>query len=222
VTEEVAGFASVLIADDHVGFRSVLRPLLERAGFYVCADVGDAASAIDAATANEPDLCLIDVRMPGNGIAATAGITATVPATRVVILTVSRHDNDLFRAIQAGAVGYLLKDEGLREIAPALRRVLQGEALITGELMTYVLAEFRRRGRRRLGRQRPDKRLTAREWEVLECLAEGLTTAEISQRLEIREVTVRTHVSTMLKKYHVSSRRAAVRLYRDLHDHGDD
>jgi DNA-binding NarL/FixJ family response regulator len=132
VTEPTAGQAfSVLIADDHAGLRSVIRPLLERGGFYVCAEVADAAAAIDAATQNEPDLCLIDIKMPGNGISATAAITATLPGTRVVILTVSRDDADLFRALQAGAIGYLLKDDGLRDIARTLKRVLQGEALIS-------------------------------------------------------------------------------------------
>jgi two-component system nitrate/nitrite response regulator NarL len=209
--------ASVLIADDQPGLRSLLRPLLERGGFYVCADVGDAAAAIDAAIHNEPDLCLIDIRMPGNGIAATAAIASMVPRTKIVILTVSQNNDDLFRAIQAGAVGYLLKDKGLKEIAPVLRRVLQGEAFLSGELTARVLEEFRLRGRRKWlgGSKRSDELLTRREWEVLELLAEDLTTAQIAQLLSIREVTVRTHISTMLRKYQVSTRQAALRRYRE-------
>jgi DNA-binding NarL/FixJ family response regulator len=216
MTEACAGNAySVLIADDHVGLRSVIRPLLERNGFYVCGEVGDASAAIDSAIQNEPDLCLIDIKMPGNGIAATAAITASVPATRVVILTVSRTDADLFRAIQAGAVGYVLKDDSLRDLTPALRRVMKGEALISGELMTRILGEFRLRGKRYPGSRRRDKQLTPREWEVLEHLSMGLTTSEIALRIGVQDVTVRTHISTMLKKYHVSSRQAALRLYRE-------
>jgi DNA-binding NarL/FixJ family response regulator len=207
--------ASILIADDHVPLRSLLRPLLERGGFYVCADVGDAASAIDAAMHSEPDLCLIDIKMPGSGIAATAAIAAAVPATKIVILTVSRDDSDLFRAIQAGAVGYLLKDD-LEEIPSVVHRVLRGEALLSGALTARVLEEFRLRGRRqRLGSHgRNGDGLTAREWDVLELLAEDLNTSEIAQRLSIQEVTVRTHIATMLKKYGVSTRQAALRRYR--------
>ena len=209
--------ASVLVADDQPPIRSLIRSLLERSGFYVCAAVGDAASAIDAAMHNEPNVCLLDIRMPGNGIAATAAITAEVPAAKIVILTVSQDNDDLFRAIQAGAVGYLLKDKGLKEIGAVVRRVMEGEALLSGELIARVLEEFRLRGRReRIGVHRKrDKLLTRREWEVLELLAEDLSTAEIAQVLSIREVTVRTHISTMLKKYQVSSRQAALRRYRD-------
>jgi DNA-binding NarL/FixJ family response regulator len=207
--------ASVLIADDHAPVRSQLRALLERGGFYVCAEVGDAAAAIDAALTCEPDLCLIDVRMPGNGIAATAAIAANLPETRIVIITVSRSDTDLLRAIQAGAVGYLPKDRSLRAIAPALWRVLDGEALLPGDLTARVLEELRLAGRGLFARRRQrDELLTRREWEVLELLAEDRSTAEIAQLLSIREVTVRTHIAAVLRKYRVSSRQAALRRYR--------
>jgi DNA-binding NarL/FixJ family response regulator len=207
---------SVLVADDHVPMRAAIRALLERGGLFVCAEVGDAAAAIDAAAHHHPDVCLIDIGMPGNGIAATAAITATVPATRVVMLTVSRDDSDLFRALQAGAVGYLVKDDGVRDLARALRLVIDGEALISGALLTRVLREFRLRRRPLLGGPARDRRLTRREWDVLECLAEDMTTTEIAEHLGIEEATVRTHVSTMLKKYRVATRQAAVRMYRDL------
>jgi DNA-binding NarL/FixJ family response regulator len=210
--------ASVLVADDHPPMRSLLRPLLERGGFYVCAEAGDAAAAIDLALSTEPDLCLLDIRMPGNGIAATAGISAMLPATKIVILTVSRSDSDLIRAVQAGAVGYVLKDQSLHQLARALWRVLDGEALLSGDLTARLLDEIRLGGRRKfgLGRQR-DQLLTAREWQVLELLAEDRTTAEIADRLAIQEVTVRTHISSVLRKYQVESRQAALRRYRRQH-----
>jgi DNA-binding NarL/FixJ family response regulator len=196
--------------------RLQLRQLLERGGFYVCAELADAASAVDAAMSTEPDVCLLDVKMPGNGIAATAAIAAMVPDTKVVILTVSRNDSDLFRAIEAGAVGYLLKDESLRRLPAELWRVLDGEALLTGDLTAHLVDEFRRRGRRGLFGQRPrrDALLTTREWEVLELLAQDYETAEIARELSIRQVTVRTHISAVLRKYQVGSRQAALRRYR--------
>ena len=154
--------------------------------------------------------------MPGSGIAAAAAIAAAVPTTKIVMLTISRDDADLFRALQAGAVGYLLKDD-LADIPFALLRALRGEALLSGALTARVLDEFRLRGKRHRfgGYRRKGDGLTQREWEVLELLAQDLNTSEIAQRLSIEEVTVRTHISTMLKKYNVSTRQAALRRYRE-------
>src|SRR5579862_4744827 len=211
--------ASVLIADDHPPLRSLLRPLLDRGGFYLCAEVGDAASAIDAAMNNQPDLCLLDINMPGNGIAAAAAIAAMLPQTKIVILTVSRSDADLFRAIEAGAVGYLVKDQSLTQVAKVLWRVLDGEALLSGELTARVLDEFRsRRKRKLLGWPRArDELLTRREWEVIELLCDDQSTAEIARLLGIEQATVRAHVSAVLRKYQVANRRAALRRHRERH-----
>jgi DNA-binding NarL/FixJ family response regulator len=207
--------ASILIADDHPPIRSLVRGLLDVGGFYVCGEVADAAAAIDAAIRQKPDLCLLDVKMPGNGIAAAAAIAAMVPGTKIVMLTVSGNEGDLFRAIQAGAVGYLLKDESLAGLADRLWPVLEGEALLSGGLTLRLLTEFRRTARRGpLARRRRDSLLSHREWEVLELLAEDRTTAEIAEILSIREATVRTHVSSLLRKYQVTTRQAALRKYR--------
>jgi DNA-binding NarL/FixJ family response regulator len=207
--------ASVLIADDHPPLRALLQSLLERNGFFVCGVAADAAAAIDVAIRTQPDVCLIDVNMPGNGIAATAAIASMVPTAKIVILTVSRNESDLFRAIQAGAVGYLVKGGHLDRLPGILERVLDGEALVSGELMARLLEEFRRRGRPRARlAARARGPLTRREWEVIELLAEDLNTAEIAQRLEIQEVTVRSHVAAILKKLRVESRQAALRWHR--------
>jgi DNA-binding NarL/FixJ family response regulator len=205
---------SVLIADDHPPLRALLRPMLERNGYFVCGDA-DAAAAIDLAIHAQPAICLIDINMPGNGIAATAAIAAMVPSAKIVILTVSRSESDLFRAIQAGAVGYLLKGGNLEQLPSILETVLAGDALLSGDLIARVLEEFRRRGRRapRITRRHRGV-LTRREWDVLEFLADDLNTAEIAQRLEIQEVTVRSHVASILKKLQVESRQAALRRYR--------
>ncbi len=208
----------VLIADDQVRTRASVRAALEEdGGFVVCAEAADAAAAIDAALATEPDACLLDINMPGSGIAATTRIAAALPGTPIVILTVSRDDTDLFDALRAGASGYLLKDLGDEQIAPALRRVLAGEACLPGTLVARLVEEFRDREHRRIGIA-PEQaaRLTGREWDVLELMREGLSTNDIAARLFVSATTVRSHVSAVLRKLHVADREAAVRLLEGM------
>src|SRR4029453_19150290 len=148
--------------------------------------------------------------------AAAGDISERLPETAIVMLTVSRDDADLFDALRAGAAGYLLKDIDRRQLPADLRGVLAGEAPLPRALVTKLIEEFRERGRRRkvLLAERPGVQLRQREWEILELLAEGLSTAEIASRLFIAEVTVRTHVSSILKKLRVPTREAAVELLR--------
>jgi DNA-binding NarL/FixJ family response regulator len=152
--------------------------------------------------------------MPGNGIAAAYEITARLPETRVVMLTISDDDDDLFAALRAGAVGYLLKDIDPSRLPLALRGVLDGEAALPRRLVALLIEEFRERRRRRriplVGRRSVE--LTDREWEVLELMRLGLSTEQIAERLFITPVTVRTHVSAILKKLHVANREEAVQL----------
>jgi DNA-binding NarL/FixJ family response regulator len=202
----------VLIADDHPMARVGVRLALERGGFAVCAEAEDAASAIDAAEREHPDICLLDIQMPGSGIHAAEEIGKRVPESAIVMLTVSRIDTDLFDALRAGASGYLLKDIDPTRLPFVLRRVLDGEAALPRHLVALVIDEFRERGRRRPLLKRRGVVLTDREWEVLELMSHGLTTFEIADRLFIEPVTVRTHVSAILKKLHVSSRKAALQL----------
>ena len=112
---------TVLIADDHPATRAGVRLALERGGFVVCAEVPDGPSAIEAALRERPDVCLLDINMPGNGIEATKAIVRQLPETAVVMLTVSRSDADLFDALRAGASGYLLKDTDPARLPHALR-----------------------------------------------------------------------------------------------------
>jgi DNA-binding NarL/FixJ family response regulator len=204
----------VLIADDHVRTRAEVRQVLERSGrFVVCADVSDASSAVEAARREKPDVCLLDIRMPGNGIAATAQIKAELPDTAIVMLTVSRSDDDLFDALRAGAKGYLLKGMNEDELPTALERVLKGEASLPANLVARLIDEFR--GRERFRVNLPGDRavlLTPREWDVLELMRSGSTTAEIAERLFISATTVRSHVSAILRKLEVSDRSAAISL----------
>lgn len=204
----------VLVADDHPPTRAGVRLALEKGGFSVCAEVGDAASAVEAAVRLRPSICLLDIHMPGNGIAAADEIGRRVPGAAVVMLTVSQGDEDLFDALEAGAIGYLLKDTSPQRLPDALRAVLRGEAALPSHLVTKVVAEFRQRRRRRrvpLPGRKPVE-LTDREREVLAMLRDGLTTAEIAERLFIAPVTVRSHVAAILRKLRVPDRRSAVEL----------
>lgn len=204
----------VLIADDHPPTRAGIKAALERDGFAVCAQAADARAAIESARRDRPDVCLLDIHMPGDGIHAAETISRELPEVAVVMLTVSRTDEDLFNALRAGASGYLLKDIDPMRLPLALRGVLEGEAALPRRLVALLIEEFRERKRRRriplVGRRAAE--LTDREWEVLEGMKQGLTTDEIAGRLFISPVTVRTHVSAILRKLHVPTREAALEL----------
>ncbi|MDQ4065619.1 MAG: response regulator transcription factor, partial [Actinomycetota bacterium] len=156
----------IVIADDHAPTRLGVQAALERdEDFEVVASVADAGAAVEAAMEHRPDLCLLDINMPGNGIEATSRITTALPDTAVVMLTASRDDNDLFDALRAGASGYLLKDTDPDRLPLALKGVMDGEAALPRNLVVRLMDEFRQRGRRRKvqiqGRRAVD--LTARE-----------------------------------------------------------
>jgi DNA-binding NarL/FixJ family response regulator len=204
----------VLIADDHPPTRAGVRSVLEANGFDVCAEAATAEEAVLAALREVPDICLLDIHMPGNGIAAAAAITDAHPHVAVVMLTVSDGDDDLFDALLAGAVGYLLKDTNPLRLPDALRGLLNGEAVLPRPLVAKLIAEFRdRSARRRLplfgGR---GVTLTSREWQILELLRDGLSTKEIATRLFISTATVRTHVVSIRRKLGAETRADAVKL----------
>jgi DNA-binding NarL/FixJ family response regulator len=204
----------IVVADDHPPTRVGVRTVLEADGFEVCAEASDAPSAVEAVLRERPDVCLLDVDMPGSGIAAAAEITSKRPETAVVMLSVSANEDDLFDALRAGAAGYLLKETNPARLPHALRGVMEGEAALSRTLVARVIEEFRERGQRKrvpLAHRRAVD-LTSREWEVLELLRHGLSTAEIAQRLFITPVTVRTHVASLLRKLDVPDRKAAVRV----------
>ena len=203
----------VLIADDHPSTRAGVRESLERAGFDVVAEAEDAVGAVTLATRHEPDICLLDVHMPGSGITAAQQITAQLPRTAVVMLTISNEDEDLFGAIRAGASGYLLKDMDPDRLALALQGIVSGEAAVPRSLVARLVEEFRGSGKRRLAL--PDDRtveFTEREWEVLVRLRDGLSTADMADQLFLSPVTVRRHLSSAFKKMRVSDRRAALEI----------
>jgi DNA-binding NarL/FixJ family response regulator len=201
----------VLIADDHAPTRADMRDAVERNGrFVVCAEAADGSSAVEAALRERPDLCLLDIRMPGtSGIAATREITTRLPGTKVVMITVSLDDDDLLNALRAGAVGYLLKDIDPDRLPYALSDALDGGAPIPRRLVARLVSEFRDHGpRRRPVVTEPGYDLTSREWEVLSLLREGKSTAQIASKLFVSTATVRSHVAAVLRKLNLPDREA--------------
>jgi DNA-binding NarL/FixJ family response regulator len=203
-----------LIADDHVPTRAGVRTALERDGIEVCAEASDAPGAVEAALRERPDVCLLDVHMPGGGTAAASAIRSRLGGTVVLMLTASRADEDLFESLRRGADGYLLKDMDPSELSVAVRGALEGEASLPPTLTTHLIQEFRDHPRRRgLSVQAPGRpELSRREWEVLDLLCDGASTAEVADHLFLSQVTVRRHVSVIVKKLGVSSREEAVRV----------
>ncbi|MEI8412685.1 MULTISPECIES: response regulator transcription factor [unclassified Kribbella] len=206
----------VVMADDHPRLRAHIRQALEAGGFEVCAEAANGPEAVRFTQEHQPDVVLLDIHMPGGGIRAAAEIARLLPEIAIVMLTVSRDDNDLFDSLRAGASGYLLKDTDPDRLPAALRGVLSGEAAIPRSLVARILDEFREPGRRRLGRRsKAAGLLTSREWEVMALLGEGLTTDDVAKRLFLSPTTVRVHISSVLRKLRVKDRQSAIDLLRD-------
>ena len=193
----------VLIADDHPLFREGVAHSL--AGEPDMGVVGQAASGEEALRLARdllPDVLLLDIAMPGRGgLSAAVAIAAACPATRIVMLTVSEHEDDLLAAFKAGARGYVLKGVSARELANVVRAVASGEVYVSPALAAGVLLELTR------GRP-PDPldELTERETQILQLVAEGLTNREIGERLSLAEKTVKHYMTNVLGKLHVRSR----------------
>lgn len=210
----MTGPLTVLLADDHPAVRAGVRAALEAGGLTICAEVGNAEDAVEAALEHRPGVCLLDVRMPGGGIWAAKEISEQVDDTVVVMLTVSSAQEELFEALRAGASGYLLKDMDPTRLPQLLRAAVVGEAPLPPTLVARLVDEFRTRGRRRFLAlpQRRSVELTSREYEVLELLRKGLSTADIADRLFISRITVKRHISSVMQKLNVRTRADAVRL----------
>ncbi len=207
----------VLLADDHAAIRSGLRLMLQHAGdIDVVGEAGDGAAAITNARALRPDVVLMDLRMPG-----TDGITATERIVRegwsqVLVLTTYDLDEYVFGALRAGAVGFLLKTVEASALVDAVRRVAAGEGVVAPEVTRRLLSAFVA-GAPPAEPEPPGwlSELSAREREVLACLAQGLSNAEISRALAISEATTKTHVSRVLAKLGCASRLQAGILARE-------
>jgi DNA-binding NarL/FixJ family response regulator len=211
----------ILIADDEVLTRAGIRRVLEGAGLSVAAEASNAADAIAAARAHRPDLCLLAVQMPGNGIFAAEQIRQSLPEAKIVMLTSSTREEDLFAALRAGADGFLPKSISAQRLPSALQGVIDGEAALTRVLTARLIREFRERGRKRMLEIRVNGRdveLTAREFEILERMRRGETTHAIAVHFRISEVTVRRHVSSIVHKLGVSDRRSVIALLGPAED----
>ncbi|MGH9224543.1 MAG: response regulator [Acidimicrobiales bacterium] len=201
----------VLIADDHERFRRGLRMVLEaEEGMEVVAEAADGGEAVKRVEELAPDVILMDVRMPNtNGIEATRTIREAFPATRIIMLTVSDDEDDLFDAVKAGANGYLLKEVSIEEVADAVRAVVQGQSLISPSMAAKLISEFGTLARKAeesdpVSRQGPS--LSDRELEVLKRVATGMENEAIAVELGISPTAVRNHVANILVKLQLRSR----------------
>lgn len=200
----------VLIADDHDRFRRGLRMVLEAdEGIEVVAEAANGEEAVARVEELAPDVVLMDVRMPHqNGIEATRTIRGAFPSTRIVMLTVSDDEDDLFDAVKAGANGYLLKEVSIEEVADAVRAVVQGQSLISPSMATKLISEFGSLARRaeEADASATSVKLSERELEVLRGVATGLSNEEIAEQLDISPAAVRNHVGNILVKLQLRSR----------------
>ena len=205
---------SVLIADDDIPHRRAVREALERDGFVVVGEASDAAAAIGAATRLRPDICLIEVELPLEGLNAIGRIAKASPQTLIVVLSRSDHPEDVVTAFTRGASGYLLKGIDGERLASTLRSAYRGEPPLSRSLVPYLVDEIRRGSVRRLTLPAGSVTLTPREWDVGELLREGRSTNEIAEALGVSPITVRRHVGLLLKKLGAKSREEAVDLLR--------
>ena len=207
---------SVAVVDDHPLFREgVVRSLSETGRFAIVAEGCSRDDAVRIAAETRPDLMLIDLSMPGNGLSAIAPILAAHPATRVVVLTVSETAEDLAAALNGGARGYLLKGVGSRALAEILSAIASGETYVTPSLSARLLSHLSGDRSSPIATD-PVRSLSARESEVLDLVAAGLSNKEIAIRLDLQEKTVKHHVSHILAKLGAGNRTEAAMLYHGV------
>jgi len=213
----------VLLADDHELFRTGVAGLLAReVDIVVVGQAGNGREALALGQQLQPDVALLDIQMPEcTGLEAAQRLLAQQPGLKIIMLTISDKDRDLFTAVKAGAQGYLLKGSITpEELVTAVRQVAAGEAIIAPTLVPYLLAEFAALSQKQPEPEpepdvgRPQQVLSERELEVLQLVSEGLKNREIAERLFISENTVRTHLRNILDKLHVQNRVQAAALLR--------
>jgi len=210
----------ILIADDHAVVRAGLRTLLEQQGkFRVVAEANNGEEAVEMAKEIEPDIAILDIRMPGiSGIDACRQIIESVENCRVIMLTSYAEDELLFAAIQAGASGYVLKRIGDNELIHAVERVSRGEGMLDPAMTATVFSEMRKANEAQQAAAFSE--LTPQEMAVLGLVAEGMTNRQIAMKLFLGEGTVRNYVSSVLAKIGVANRAeaAAYAVKHNIHE----
>ena len=199
----------VMVVDDHALFRRGLEMVLgNEPDLELVGEASDGQEAIEKAQETMPDVVLMDVRMPKrSGIEATAQIKELLPHVKILMLTISDEEADLYDAIKAGASGYLLKEIPIEEVSDAIRSVWAGQSRISPSMASKLLTEFAAISK--ATEERP-QRLTEREMEVLKLVAQGLNNRDIAKKLYISENTVKNHIRNILEKLHLHSRMEAV------------
>lgn len=198
----------VLLVDDHVLFRKGVEAVLAtRPEIEVVGEAGDGLQAIDLAQESMPDVILMDINMPRcDGLEATRRIKGEMPHVKIVMLTVSDDDKDLFEAIKAGAQGYLIKDLKAHLLFDVLDALARGDTPLSSAMATKILQEFQEPAQPTAEMPEPVDSLTAREIEVLELIVEGRSNKEIAEALVISESTVKNHLRNILEKLHLRNR----------------
>jgi DNA-binding NarL/FixJ family response regulator len=203
----------VMVVDDHALFRRGLEMVLSNeADIELVGEASDGMEAVEKAQEVMPDVVLMDVRMPKrSGIEATAQIRDLLPHVKILMLTISDEEADLYDAIKAGASGYLLKEIPIEEVADAIRSVWAGQSRISPSMASKLLTEFAAMSKATDEQPRmPAPKLTDREMEVLKLVAQGLNNRDIAKKLFISENTVKNHIRNILDKLHLHSRMEAV------------
>jgi two-component system NarL family response regulator len=210
----------VLLVDDHPLFLDGLKNLLSVRGVEVVGTACDGFEAIEKARALEPEVILMDIQMPRlNGLAATRLIKTEQPGVKVVILTMSENDEDLFEAIRSGAIGYLLKAEETDRFFEMLSGLMRGEVPLSAGLAGRVLAEFARQGVTvgPVGRSlEKDKPLTPRQIEVMTLVSQGLTYKEVGAKLFLSEPTIKYHMGEIIERLHLRNRREVIEFAQNM------
>lgn len=199
-----------MLVDDHVFWRRGLRQIIDaEADMKVVAEVSNGEEAIAKALATRPDVILMDINMPKmGGVDATRAIAPELPDARIVMLTVSDTDENLFESIKAGAIGFLTKDVSPEGLTKAIRDTIAGEATLSPFVAARVVKYIQRGGPEQS--RKPAANLTEREDEILRLIAKGARDREIADQLFISESTVKKHVQNVLRKLHARNRVEAV------------
>jgi len=196
----------VFIFDDHSVFREGLKSILLRSNdIQVVGESDNGSDAVARITEVQPDVILMDVNMPYSGLQATIDILAKMPDMKILILTVSENEDDLHRAVRAGARGYLLKGMSINELVAAVNSVASGAAVFTPRMAEKLLADFRND----MPKQNDEVSLTDRELDILKLVAGGASNKEIAARLELSEPTIKSHLRNVLSKLHLKNRSQA-------------